>query len=238
MQAASLVPDTAVSPHRTALVPASAPAGGGVRGQSLFIGQEGASLFAPYPERPMTKRGRSLPLDGGQLARPGGGPLGGGAYSPLERLRALIQKAESRRDGYDAVQYGATRRPAKRPTDMSLGEIFQWIEATPGQPHAIGRYQFIPKTLRRLVKRLNLPAHIRFSPGVQDDLADVLLAEAGLQALDRSEISRETFMHNLAKIWAGLPLPNGKSYYEGYAGNKASITWAYFEAEMVAIFPG
>ena len=37
---------------------------------------------------------------------------------------------------------------------MTLDEIFAWIAATPGQPHAIGRYQFIPDTLRMLVNRL------------------------------------------------------------------------------------
>lgn len=157
--------------------------------------------------------------------------------SQLVRLRRLIERAESRRDGYDAVQFGAKIKPAKAPTRMTLAEIDRWTIDTPGQPHAIGRYQFIPATLRRLVAHLGLPPGTRFSPAIQDRLADVLLAEAGLGRLQRQELDRAQFMHNLAKIWAGFPTSNGRSYYHGHAGNKASLTWAYFEQEMAAIFP-
>jgi len=46
-----------------------------------------------------------------------------------------------------------------------------------------------------------------------------------------------TIMNNLAKIWAGLPNSTGKSYYHGHAGNRATMTWARFRAEMEKIFP-
>lgn len=36
---------------------------------------------------------------------------------------------------------------------MTIGENLAWIEATPNQHHAVGRYQVIPKTLRRQSKR-------------------------------------------------------------------------------------
>ena len=65
---------------------------------------------------------------------------------------------------------------------------------------------------------LGVPTPARFTPQVQDALADLLLIEAGFQQFQRGEMPRAEFMHNLAKIWAGLPLPNGKSYYQGYAG--------------------
>jgi hypothetical protein len=138
--------------------------------------------------------------------------------------------------GYNAVQHGAKKRPAKRPTEMTLGEIYDWIDATPGQPHAIGRYQFIPKTLRRLTRKLGLQRHHLFSPQIQDELSDVLLAEAGLHDFNAGSLTRHGFMYNLAKIWAGLPTSNGQSYYHGFAGNKASITWTHFDAEMARIF--
>jgi hypothetical protein len=44
-------------------------------------------------------------------------------------------------------------------------------------------------------------------------------------------------MNNMAKIWAGLPTSNGKSHYDGYAGNKAMVTWARFDAVMARISP-
>jgi muramidase (phage lysozyme) len=78
----------------------------------------------------------------------------------------------------------------------------------------------------------------RFSPDLQDRLADELLIEAGLMSMQRGEMTRRSFMYRLAKIWAGLPLPSGESYYEGYAGNKATMTWARFDGAMAQIFPG
>lgn len=186
---------------------------------SLFVDRAERSLFARLPVPEVTMRPR-----GGETA--------------LDRLRSLIGQAESRKHGYDAVQHGAKRRPSKMPTEMTVAEIFHWIAETPGQPHAIGRYQFIPKTLKRLVNELGVEPSQRFTPHLQDRLADVLLADAGLAELRTGQIGRHTFMNNLARIWAGLPNSSGKSHYHGYAGNKASMTWAYFDAQMSEIFPG
>ncbi|EPX86877.1 hypothetical protein [Salipiger mucosus] len=194
----------------------AAPTGGS---PSLFTGSTGG--------RSLLSRARLTP----DLAP---GPLAGKA----ERIRHIIARAEAGPAGYDAVQYGARIKPRRPPTQLRLSEIFAWIDRTPGQPHAIGRYQFIPATLRRLVEALNLPAETRFSPRVQDRLADLLLHEAGLGALQRGEITRTAFMNNLARIWAGLPNSSGRSHYHGYAGNRATMTWAAFQREMAPIFPG
>jgi hypothetical protein len=44
-------------------------------------------------------------------------------------------------------------------------------------------------------------------------------------------------MGRLARIWAGLPLPNGRSYYEGHAGNRATMSWDAFEDGVARIWP-
>lgn len=157
--------------------------------------------------------------------------------SDVHLIRALIQEAESRKDGYDAVHFGARIRPGKRPTEMTLAEVFEWIDATPGQPHAIGRYQFIPPTLRRVVAKAGVNMSQRFNRKVQDQLADILLAEAGFHRFRTGALGREVFMNNMAKIWAGLPNSSGKSHYDGFAGNKATMTWARFDAMMERIAP-
>ncbi len=218
----SLVPGGALVSARGALIEVKGTESGAT-GASLFAGREGTSLFADRPEAPPTY------ADAPIVALRG---------TAVERLRALISAAESHRDGYDAVQHGARIRPGKKPTQMTLREIFTWIEDTPGQPHAIGRYQFIPATLRRVAGRIGAQPQQVFSPQLQDRLADVLLAEAGWHRFQAGELGRTAFMNNLAKIWAGLPNVSGKSHYEGYAGNKASMTWARFEAEMVRLAPG
>ncbi len=192
------------------------------RAQSLFVGRAGGSLFAPLP-----------PREGGA---PGGLILGSDPQAAM--VRNLIAQAEAGPAGYDAVQHGARRRPDRPPSEMTLGEIFAWIEATPGQPHAIGRYQFIPPTLARLADRLGAGPDDRFSPQMQDRLADILLHEAGLAAFRSGGITRHEFMNNLARIWAGLPNATGRSHYHGHAGNAATMSWAQFDAEMTRIFQG
>lgn len=156
-------------------------------------------------------------------------------FGHAARLKHLIGRVEAGRDGYDAVQFGARIRPGKPPTQMTIGEIFQWIRATPGQQHAIGRYQFIPATLKALVQQAGLSSNTVFSQQVQDHLADFLLEDAGYDAFLEGRISRHRFMENLAMIWAGFPTSTGRSYYHGQAGNRAVITWHEFDAHMLKI---
>ena len=186
---------------------------------SLFSGATGRSLFAPLPPRSPVSR-QSWHHD-----------------AQIRQLFDLISRAESGRAGYDAVQHGARVRPAKLPTDMTIAEIYAWISATPSQPHAIGRYQFIPATLRRLVAASATPVTARFSPALQDELADILLQEAGYDDFVEGRMEQIAFMNNLARIWAGLPNASGRSHYHGVAGNRASISWARFHAEIAQIFP-
>lgn len=153
------------------------------------------------------------------------------------QLLSLIAFAEAGPDGYDAVQHGAHQLPRLRPTKLTLSEILSWIEATPGQPHAIGRYQFIPETLRRLAAESGLSGATVFTPEVQDILGTLLLEEAGLSEFLSGTITREAFMDRLALIWAGLPTRNGLSAYEGYAGNRATITRTEFAARLAEIYP-
>lgn len=197
------------------LVPVSLGPGGSNAG-SLFAGTADGSLFAPIRDR-----------------TPPAPPQRGS----VSRLLTLIARAEAGSDGYDAVQRGAAIRPPRPPTAMTLGEIYRWIAATPGQPHAIGRYQFIPETLRRVAAARGFGPETRFTPEVQDALATVLLTEAGLPDFEAGTLGRRAFMGNLARIWAGLPLPDGRSFYEGFAGNRATMSWAEFENGVARIWP-
>ena len=194
------------------------------QGGSLFAGGQRLGFLAPLPkpvDQPRADRGDAL-----------------AGNTAAAKLLSLIAEAESAHGGYDAVIHGARVKPPKRPTEMTVQEILNWIKATPGQPHAIGRYQFIPDTLRHLIRELGVHPGARFSPDLQDRLAHELLADAGFLAFQRKEITRRSFMYRLAKVWAGLPLPSGESYYEGYAGNKATMTWARFDGAMAKIFAG
>jgi len=158
------------------------------------------------------------------------------AGSQTERLLSLIAKAEATELGYDTVQLGARIRPPEPPTKMTMGQIKRWVHNTPRQPHAIGRYQFIPKTFNMLQRRLRLPDSTIFSPAVQDMMALELLNDAGYRGFLSGRKSSKAFMDSLALIWAGLPMETGRSKYHGYAGNKATISRAYFTSNMADIF--
>jgi hypothetical protein len=189
---------------------------------SLFVPDARMGFFAPLPDR---------------IAPTSVAPIIGTGTAPVDRLLSLIARAEAGSAGYDAVQHGARVRPVRLPTQMTLGEIYQWIDNTPGQPHAIGRYQFIPPTLRRVASERGFGPETQFTAGVQDALALILLEDAGLSQFQVSALGRRQFMHNLARIWAGLPLPNDRSYYEGHAGNSAAMSWNAFEGGMQRIWP-
>lgn len=190
-----------------------------------------ASLFAPD-----ARMGFFAPLHDSS-APTSVAPIIGTGTAAVDRLLSLIALAEAGSAGYDAVQHGARVRPVRLPTQMTLGQIYQWIDDTPGQPHAIGRYQFIPPTLRRVADVRGFGPDTPFTAGVQDALALVLLEDAGLSQFKAGALGRQQFMHNLARIWAGLPLPNGRSYYEGYAGNSATMSWVAFSGGMDRIWP-
>lgn len=193
------------------------------RSGSLFIGEKKGSLTAPYPKRPDTLNIPAPPSPNASIR---------------DMVRHIIASAEAGSAGYDAVVYSATVRPSKQPSLMTLSEIFQWIRATPNQNHAIGRYQFIPSTLKRLVSHEGFNGSTQFSPAVQDQLADQLLEEAGISQVLNGHMTVQSFQNNLAKIWAGLPLENGRSYYQGLAGNKATISRSRFDTAMKQIFSG
>lgn len=163
-------------------------------------------------------------------------PFTRASVSSLAGLRDLIAKAEVR-EGYDSVQLGARIKPAKAPTKMRMDEVLAWIKATPGQPHAIGRYQFIPATFRRLKRDLSISGGALFNAAIQDQMADALIMEAGYRDFMSGRLSADRFMDRLAKVWAGLPLTSGKSAYHGYAGNRATLSRATYERQFNALFP-
>ena len=228
----SLLPDSAdearpdprlSADHQWRQAAALLPPGQGAQaGPSLFQGRKGSSFFRPVPPRSRKTPARPVPRGGSMTAR----------------LRHLIASVEADpAKGYDSVQFQAVIQPPKPPTLMTLDEILAWIVATPGQQHAIGRYQIVPKTLRGLMQRMNLPGSTRFTPVLQDAMADQLLEDAGYGAFLEGQLDRAGFMNNLARIWAALPNSSGKSHYHGIAGNRAALSWARFEGQMQAIFP-
>lgn len=163
------------------------------------------------------------------------------ALTPIANLRNLISTAEAGHMDYDAVVYSATKKPPALPTSMTVCEIRDWIVATPGQNHAIGRYQFIPSTLFRLAKMTGhhdgSGCEALFSPALQDRWANILIKEAGYLDFVEGALTPDDFMDALASVWAGLPLASGKSKYHGKSGNAATLSRNHYASAIGAIFP-
>lgn len=157
------------------------------------------------------------------------------ALSDIEAFYAmldLIAEAESTPYGYDAVNTRSTVPPPKPPSQMTLAEIEAWTAATPRQQHAIGRYQIIPATLQMLRTELKLKPTALFDPGVQDRMAERLLNQAGFEDFLTGKVEPGAFMDAAALIWAGLPLESGLSAYDGFNGNRATITRAAYQRRI------
>jgi len=161
------------------------------------------------------------------------GPVGN---TELAKLRSLILLAESWQDQYDAYHLSAKIPPIHKPSTMTITQIQKWIAATPGQHHAIGRYQIIPETLQYLIDKSGVSENARYSPALQDMFADILIYDAGYREYVAGDISLSKFMDKLAGVWAGLPLRSGKSAYHNYAGNQATVTRQLYDSEMKRIF--
>lgn len=115
---------------------------------------------------------------------------------------------------------------------MTLAQIYalQSQLVAKGEPSsAVGRYQFISKTLRGLVAALRIASDSLFTPRVEDQLAIELMNEAcHYQDWRAGKIPSETFAHYLSTQWASLPDPrnDGKSHYDGVGPNHAGTTLA------------
>lgn len=108
---------------------------------------------------------------------------------------------------------------------------------------AIGNYQFIKPTLKRLLERGDISYNQVFTDELQETLADMLFDDAGVfdYVAGTSSKSVDEIIYNLSKIWAAIPMgPMGvnegigdnpdNSYYKGTGNNKALRTYEDFKA--------
>lgn len=125
-----------------------------------------------------------------------------------------------RRRGYnETLGYGKFTGGDVELTKMTLGEIKalqrkmlahkdnEWNSS------ALGRYQIVGKTLRKLQSQMGLGDDVRFDEKTQDAMALQLLKGRGYDKWKAGKMSDEDFMDNLAQEWASVPTRNGTGYY-------------------------
>ncbi|MGY6535547.1 MAG: hypothetical protein ACXIVG_09410 [Pararhodobacter sp.] len=129
--------------------------------------------------------------------------------------------------GFDTVSGFAPVPPPLPLTEMTLEEVLRYqerIRAMGTVSSAVGRYQFIYPTLRRLVDELGISGNLRFDAEVQTYLARFLMHDCGF-------FERQTPLPELgnclAGVWAALPLVSGprigQSVYADDGINRALV---------------
>lgn len=112
-------------------------------------------------------------------------------------------------------------------TLASIYEFQRGMLANDPRSTAIGRYQFLRKTLQELQAECSLPDTELFTPALQDRLGLRLLVRRGYSDWRLGAITDSEFAHRLSLEWASLPDPkaDGRSHYDGdSAGNHASTS--------------
>jgi hypothetical protein len=151
-------------------------------------------------------------------------PAGSGTFDKLMPLLDLIAQGEG---NYNSINRGrAGDTPGGRP-GLDRMTIAQVMELQRGGVFAVGRYQFIPETLKIAARDAGVAPSDMFNPEGQDMLATALLL-GGKRPLLRDyllgkDVPLETAQLELAKEWASIPMANGRGFYDGdSAGNRAS----------------
>jgi hypothetical protein len=168
---------------------------------------------------------------------PGDDAKAGSGGTKYPELAALVSSGEGGLNSVNRGNAGDTPGGAKsifgkNLTEMTVGEIME--AQNQGRVFAVGKYQFIPGTLRGAVKYTNIPLNTLFDSVTQNRLFDYLIdvkrPEIGNYLNGRSN-DRRTAIQQLAREFAaiGLEYPEagrgrGQSRYSGTGGNRASIS--------------
>ena len=147
----------------------------------------------------------------------------------LKPLADLLARGEG---DYDSVNrgragdtpQGLTALTGKGYSRTTVREIISmqrsWI-------YAVGRYQFIPVTLRFAVAMSTVSEEDYFTPEVQDRLmaALILYKRPAIGAYLRGDHDYIGWaLNELAKEWASVEYRNGRGYYDHVGGNRAHIS--------------
>lgn len=169
-------------------------------------------------------------------------------------LLSLVAKGESEgmSDPYCAVYPSHVE---KKLVQMTISDALKYQEDRKKQVRgtaALGRYQFISKTLNGAVEISGLdPNTTLFSPDIQDQLILGVLKQRyrGMNEWIAGKLSNVDFHLNLAKEFASIPVPydtsrngqpikKGQSYYDGVGRNTAHQDPDTFLASLTDIQAG
>ena len=153
--------------------------------------------------------------------------------SITEQLKPLADLLATGEGDYNSVNRGyAGDTPGGMPSvtgsNLTTYTVAQVMELQQTRLYAVGRYQFIPSTLRFAVDASGVSLDDRFDAATQDRLMAALIAYKRPDILSYLQGSHDHLGHvldELAREWASVAYRHGRSYY-AVGGNRAHISRA------------
>lgn len=150
-------------------------------------------------------------------------------HEQLKPLADLLARGEGNYNSVNRGWAGDTPQGIDGLTGSSFSgfSLSRVASMQSGWLYAVGRYQFIPVTLRFAVDSSSVSWSDNFTPEVQDRLmaALVLYKRPTIIAyLQGSHNNVAAAVDALAREWACVEYRHGRGYYDGYGGNRASIS--------------
>lgn len=156
-------------------------------------------------------------------------------YKPILDLIAYAEGTSKKRtpkaEGYNTtLSYGAYTGGSVNLTAMTLAEVDDLQTRMLRHPRnkwnssAVGRYQIVRTTLRRIKKALGLSDKTYYDEETQDKMAVYLLRYRGLDKYLAGKLQEDQLILNLSKEWASFPQPNGRGYYSNQRNTPISVT--------------
>ena len=140
----------------------------------------------------------------------------------IGELLDFIARYES--GGYYNIMVGGKRGNL---TSMTVGNVLDMQKDMIAKGHestAVGRYQYIRKTLADTASQLGINVNnAKFNEKTQDALAIQTLRTIGLESWLAGNLDNGAFLNKVARVWASVPTTSGGSYYSGVGSNKAGV---------------
>jgi len=142
-------------------------------------------------------------------------------------------------DGYnETLAYGAYTGGDVNLVGMTLAQIDTLQSRMLAHPRnsfnssALGRYQIVRTTRRKIDVALRNSPSAMFDRDMQDRMACYLLGGRGIDKWLAGRLKLDTLVNNLAREWASLPNTDGRGHY---GGQRASVSVAQVHAALTEV---
>lgn len=140
-------------------------------------------------------------------------------YLPILNLIGKAEGTDRGRKYNETLAYGAYIGGDVNLVGMSLRDIDDLQTNMLNHPmnkwnsSAIGRYQIVRTTLRKIKAAMNMKEDRLFDESTQDQMARYLLYYRGIDNYCKGKITAGAMVNSLAKEWASFPTVDGTGHY-------------------------